>query len=135
MEEKQARALELLQKIGDEQLQRFTMVCMELLANGDLSRDFERAEHLANAMLREFHKEVSDGLLHAIVINLVLTGGPVCERLFQLMQDDRELVEMVIFLASYAEMLAPACKREAEKIQAEIQQGSTDPTPGGKNRS
>lgn len=140
MAENLHKAIELIQLISDEQLQRYTATVMELLATGDLQRDFNRAERAANAMMHEFHKEVSIATLNAVVINLALGAfsthqddlAEAYERLFRMLQDDPALFSLTLHLASYCEVLAPALKREAESIIAE---GSTTPTPTPKNRS
>jgi hypothetical protein len=44
------------------------------------------------------------------------------ERVFELLQNEPQIFHTIVHTASYAEMLAPACKREAERIQGELEE-------------
>jgi hypothetical protein len=120
------RVNDLVGQITDPQLRQATLACMSILAGGDLERDFQRCQKTSVAMLWEFKREVSPGLLLAFVINLVAGARKqgqddrLIKRLFQIILGDPGLIDLLIQVVSYAELLAPAAKREAERFIAEM---------------
>lgn len=127
-QEKLDNAIKIVNSIEDETLKHRVVICLELLGTGDLKRDFDRAARSAFAVMHEWHKEVSEPLVLAIAINLTLgalmTGQEDAQRVYErtvdMLLNDRPLFEAVVHLASYAEILAPACKREAQFIQEQL---------------
>lgn len=120
---------DLIPQIVDPKVREATVACMAILAGGELERDFKRGQKQSLAMLYEWKREVSPGLLNAMVINMIAgarmtrTDEKLLVRLFKLLQNDPSLVDLMLQISAYAELLAPAAKRVAEDFIAAQQKG------------
>lgn len=128
--DKQFYANLLLDIISDEKFKSYVLMCVELLATKELTRDVERATRAAYATVHEFRKEVSEALLSAMAFNLARGAyadrdddmARTYTRVFEILQNDRGFFDVILHLATFAQVLAPACKREAEFIEAQIRE-------------
>lgn len=129
---------DLVERITDPPLREATLACMAILAGGNLDRDYQRCQRASLATLMEFKREVSPGLLNALLINMIAGArlkridDRLLGRVYNLLLSDPNLVDLMLQIATYAEMLAPAAKREAEAFIAEH---GTTPARKPQNRS